>query len=193
MTLDWLAAYGSYALSFVATFGVAILIIAFGVIIGRILGKFSRNAVKKMNLNGNIRKSLGIKTRPEQLVEKFVKYFIIIIALITALIQIGIAISLMNFLLVIFGGVVLISFTLALRDFMPNFFAGLYIFSTKKVKKGDHIKFQDFEGIIQKIDFLDIHLKMDSKNVMLIPNSYLMKNLFIKIPSGSKGRKPRAK
>ena len=73
---------------------------------------------------------------------------------------------------------------------MPNIFAGLYLIGTKKIKKGDFIKFKDFDGKVTKIDLLDTYIAMDSKNTMMIPNSYLMKNVVIK---RSKGRKPRAK
>jgi len=173
-----------------ATFGSALLIIVTGILLGRILGKLTSKGVRKANLNGNLRKALGIKTKPQKLAENFVKYSIIGIAVVAALIQIGVAISIMNFILIIFGGILLISFTLALRDFMPNIFAGLYLIGTKKIKKGDFIKFKDFNGKVTKIDLLDTYLAMDSKNTMMIPNSYLMKNVVIK---HSKGRKPRAK
>ena len=178
------------SLYILATFGSALLIIVTGVLLGRILGKLASRTVKKANLNGNLRKALGIKTKPQKLAENFVKYSIIGVATIAAIIQVGVAISLMNFILIIFGGILLISFTLALRDFMPNIFAGLYLIGTKKIKKGDFIKFKDFDGKVTKIDLLDTYIAMDSKNTMMIPNSYLMKNVVIK---RSKSRKPRAK
>ena len=187
---DVLTLIYSVSIYILATFGSALLIIVTGVLLGRILGKLTNKAISKANLNGNLRKALGIKTKPQKLAENFIKYSIIGIAIVAALIQIGVAISIMNFILIIFGGVLLISFTLALRDFMPNIFAGLYLIGTKKIKKGDFIKFKDFEGKVTKIDLLDTYLAMDSKNTMMIPNSYLMKNVVIK---HSKGRKPRAK
>ena len=174
----------------VVTFGSAALIVITGLILGRILGKLTSRAIKSINLNGNLRRALGIKSKPEILAENIVKYLIIGIAIIAALIQIGVAISIMNFILVIIGGILLISFTLALRDFMPNIFAGLYLIATKKLKKGDSIRFKDFDGTVTKIDLLDTYIKMDSKNTMMIPNSYLMKNYIIK---HSKDRKRRAK
>ena len=61
---------------------------------------------------------------------------------------------------------------------------------TKKIKKGDSIRFKDFDGTVTKIDLLDTYIKMDSKNTMMIPNPYLMKNYIIK---HSKGHKQRAK
>ncbi len=178
------------SLYILATFGSALLIIITGILLGRILGKITGRAIGKANLNGNLRRALGIKSKPRKLAEKFVKYSVIGVAVIAALIQIGVAISIMNFILIIFGGILLISFTLALRDFMPNIFAGLYLIGTKKIKKGDFIKFKDFDGKVTKIDLLDTYIAMDSKNIMMIPNSYLMKNIVIK---HSKGRKPRAK
>ncbi|RZD31558.1 MAG: hypothetical protein CXT77_02120 [uncultured DHVE6 group euryarchaeote] len=178
------------SLYILATFGSALLIIITGVLLGRILGKLASRTIKKANLNGNLRKALKIKTKPQKIAENFVKYSIIGVAIIAAIIQVGVAISLMNFILIIFGGILLISFTLALRDFMPNIFAGLYLIGTKKIKKGDFIKFKDFDGKVIKIDLLDTYLAMDSKNTMMIPNSYLMKNVVIK---HLKDRKPQAK
>lgn len=71
---------------------------------------------------------------------------------------------------------------------MPNIFAGLYLIATKKLKKGDSIRFKDFDGTVTKIDLLDTYIKMDSKNTMMIPNSYLMKNYIIKHVTSRKRR-----
>ena len=172
------------------TFGLAGIIFIAGLFLGNVLGNLTKRLVRKINLNGNLKKTLGVDFDPENIAYKFVKYTIIIIATIAALIQIGIAISVMNFLLFVFAGIILISFSLALRDFVPNAVAGLYIISTKKLVKGEKIKFKDFDGTIKKINLLNTQLDMTSKNTMLIPNSYLIKNLIIKV---EKGRKPKAK
>jgi small-conductance mechanosensitive channel len=168
------------------TFGIAAVIFLSGIMLGNFLGKISKKIIRKMNLNGNLRKALGLKFKPEILVAKIVKYVVMGIASIAALIQIGIAISIMKFLLIIFGGILLISFTLALRDFLPNMFAGLYIISTKKIKVGDKIRFKEFDGSIKKVELLNTYLKMDSKNTMMIPNSFLIKNWIIKVETDRK-------
>lgn len=172
------------------TFGLAGIIFVAGLFLGNVLGNLTKKLVRRINLNGNLKKTLGVDFDPENIAYKFVKYTIIIIATIAALIQIGIAISIMNFLLFVFAGIILISFSLALRDFVPNAVAGLYIISTKKLVKGEKIKFKDFDGTIKKINLLNTQLDMTSKNTMLIPNSYLIKNLIIKV---GKGRKPKVK
>jgi len=168
------------------TFGLAGIIFISGIFLGNLFGNFTKKIVKRIKLNGNLKKTLGIGFDPEAIAYKFVKYTIILIAVIAALIQIGIAISVMNFLLFVFAGIILISFSLALRDFVPNMVAGLYIISTKKLEKGDKIKFKDFSGVIKKINLLNTQLEMNSRNTMLIPNSYLIKNLIIKVEMGRK-------
>ena len=76
------------ALYILATFGSALLIIVTGILLGRILGKIASRSIKKANLNGNLRKTLGIKTKPQKIAENFVKYSIIGVATIAALIPI---------------------------------------------------------------------------------------------------------
>lgn len=172
------------------TFGLAGIIFIMGIFLGNLFGNITKRIVKRINLNGNLKKALGIDFDPETVAYKFVKYSIILIAIIAALIQIGIAISVMNFLLFVFAGIILISFSLALRDFVPNIVAGFYLISTRKLEKGDKIKFKDFNGVIRNVNLLNTQLEMNSRNTMLIPNSYLIKNLIIKV---EKGRKLKAK
>ena len=172
------------------TFGLAGIIFIMGIFLGNVFGNLTKKLVRKINLNGNLKKTLGVSFDPEKIAYRIVKYSILLIATIAALIQIGIAISVMNFLLFVFAGIILISFSLALRDFVPNIMAGFYLISTRKLEKGDKIKFKDFNGIIKKVNLLNTQLEMNSRNTMLIPNSYLIKNLIIKV---EKGRKLKAK
>ena len=75
------------SLYILATFGSALLIIVTGVLLGRILGKLTSKAIRKANLNGNLRKALGIKTKPQKLAENFVKYSIIGVAVVARMIH----------------------------------------------------------------------------------------------------------
>ena len=68
------------------TFGLAGIIFISGIFLGNLFGNITKRIVKRINLNGNLKKTLGIDFDPENIAYKFVKYAIILIAIILVLI-----------------------------------------------------------------------------------------------------------
>jgi len=160
------------------SFGLALLIFLMGLILSNFLSNLAYKFVRKIKIP--IKKSIKTKKEPEDIIKKFVKTIIITIFTIMSLIQIGIAVSLMKFLLYIFSGILIISFGLSLRDFFPNGIAGIYIIYNKLIKTGDKIILDEIEGKVFEINLINTHLIMKTGNVLIIPNSYLVKNKLIK-------------
>ena len=69
---------------------------------------------------------------------------------------------------------------LSVRDFLPNFFAGMFAVKNKLVKKGDNIKIDGVEGKVDNIGITSIRIKTKKGDVVIIPNSHLVKSDLIK-------------
>ncbi len=160
------------------SFGLAFLIFLMGLILSNFLSTLAYKFVRKIKIP--IKKLIKTKKEPEEIVKKFVKTIIISIFTIMSLIQIGIAVSLMKFLLYIFSGILIVSFGLSLRDFFPNGIAGIYIIYKKLIKTGDKLTIDDIDGKVFEINLINTHLIMKTGNILIIPNSYIIKNKIIK-------------
>lgn len=63
---------------------------------------------------------------------------------------------------------------LALQDTLSNFFAGLQIIATKKVKPGDFVRLESGEdGYVSDIDWRHTSIRQLPNNVVLVPNATL--------------------
>lgn len=69
------------------------------------------------------------------------------------------------------GGLAL---ALALQDTLANFFAGLQLVATKKVKRGDYVRLETGdEGYVVDIDWRHTSIRQLPSNMILVPNSKL--------------------
>ena len=82
------------------SFGLAFLIFLMGLILSNFLSNLAYKFIRKIKIP--IKKLIKTTNEPEDIIKKFVKTIIITIFTIMSLIQIGIAVSLMKFLLYIF-------------------------------------------------------------------------------------------
>lgn len=63
---------------------------------------------------------------------------------------------------------------LALQDTLSNFFAGLQIIATKKVKPGDYVRLETGqEGYVTDVDWRHTSIRQLPSNMVLVPNSKL--------------------
>ena len=67
---------------------------------------------------------------------------------------------------------------LALQDTLSNFFAGLQIIATKKVKPGDFVRLETGEeGYINDIDWRHTSIRQLPSNMVLVPNAKLINSV----------------
>jgi small-conductance mechanosensitive channel len=67
---------------------------------------------------------------------------------------------------------------LALQDTLSNFFAGLQIIATKKVKPGDFVRLESGEeGYVEDIDWRHTSIRQLRNNMVLVPNSKLVNSV----------------
>jgi len=93
-------------------FSVAVLALIFGYAFGRAAGRFVKAGVADMKLNG-----LVDKHHLDVIAGSFTKYLIYIVSIVIALNQIGLALNVLNSILIILLVVVAVGLLLSIRDF----------------------------------------------------------------------------
>ena len=118
-------------------------------------------------------KSIGIPSA--KLVSSFVFYFIFIMAIITAVSQLGIGTEFIatNLSIIIGGGVMAfaLGYGIASKSTMSNFLASFY--SRERFKIGDRIKLEETEGEIVGMDSSSLTLS-SARGKVIIPLSKLI-------------------
>ena len=157
---------------------IAISILLIGFIIGKILKKLIKKLLHNIRLDQTLRKSMGIKVSLENIISITVSYSIFLISIILSLNQIGVTAFILNIIAASIILLITISIILALKDLVPNFFAGIKIAQKEIVKPGDIISFDKITAKVIEITLTEIKLESKSRDIIFIPNSLLLKKTF---------------
>jgi len=160
---------------------VAIIVLLIGFIIGKVASKFVQKFLKEVELNKILKKAAGIKVNSEEILAYFVQYFIYFLFIIMALNQLGLTTTVLNMLSGAIFLVIIISIFLGIKDFIPNFLAGIFIHSKGFIKVGDHIRVKTLEGKIIKINMVETRIETKEGDLIYLPNSMLTKQEVIKL------------
>ena len=68
------------------------------------------------------------------------------------------------------------TFLISIKDFIPNFIAGLVLYRKVDWEKGKEIKFNGVKGKIEKLGLLEIEIKSKKGEKIYVPNSLLTKS-----------------
>lgn len=110
------------------------------------------------------------------LISRLSTAFIIAIAAMIALSELGIEVTPLLASLGIAG----LAVALAFQDTLANFFAGIYITVDRPVRAGDYIKLDSGdEGYVQKIGWRNAMIRMLAGNMIIVPNSKLAQAIII--------------
>ena len=113
------------------------------------------------------------KDKVEELsLDDIIKYLGSIISFVAVLGVLGINLT----LLIPIAGALGIGAGFALQDLLKNLIAGLIILFGKIVKKGDYIKFENFEGYVKEINLRTTIIKTPSNEEVIVPNSMITEN-----------------
>ena len=109
-------------------------------------------------------------------VRRIAAAFIIAIAAMMALSELGIEVTPLLASLGIAG----LAVALAFQDTLANFFAGIYITVDRPVRPGDYVKLDSGdEGYVHKIGWRNAMIRMLSGNMIIVPNSKLAQAIII--------------
>jgi len=154
---------------------IAVLILLIGLIIGKLIGNLIRRALNEVQLDKYLRIATGFKLSLEKLLSSFVSYFIYFIAIIMSLNSLGLTTAILNMISAAIIIIIVVSFILAIKDFFPNFIAGIMIRTKKIFNEGDVIQIKEVRGRITSIGFLETKLLTPTKEEVIIPNSLFNK------------------
>jgi len=157
----------------------AVVIILLSLIIGRVLEHLIIKLLHELDTN-KILKQHGIRVPVEELLGVIVKYIVYILGIIFALNQLGLTRLILNIILFSFLLLILAFIILAVKDFIPNVIAGLYIRQKNKIKPDDFIKVNNTEGKVMAVDLIETKIKTKDNDTIFIPNSILIKSKIIK-------------
>jgi small conductance mechanosensitive channel len=159
---------------------VAVIILLLGFIIGRIGGRVVKRVLQEIDLDKNAKKA-GIKFSIENFSGSLSAYLIYFISIVAALNQFKVVTPV--FMILVVGLVIFLVITalLAVKDFVPNMFSGLYIFRTDFIKNGDKIRMKNLTGIVQEVTLTKTKIKTNSGDLVFIPNSVIVKKQIVKL------------
>ncbi len=157
----------------------ALILLLLGLLIGRIFGKLAKKVLHEFQVNKVLRES-GTKIPMEELIGSSVTYLTYFIAFIFALQQIGLTTTLFYIILTIFFLIVAIVFILALKDFIPNVFAGFFIHQRPLLNVGERVKVGEVEGKVKSIALIETQIITDAGDTIYIPNSLILKGMVVK-------------
>jgi small-conductance mechanosensitive channel len=157
----------------------AAIILLVGFIAGRLLGNLVINLLREVGIDRTAR-SAGIKISIEKLVGSIVTYGIYLTSILMALGMLGLDTFMLNLLA---GAVILVIFfstLLALKDFIPNMFAGFFLQRRNILREGDRVEIDGMDAKVLKTDFMEIKLQTKKGDTIFIPNSVILKKKLVR-------------
>lgn len=151
----------------------AVIILLIGFIIGRVLGKLAQRGLHELEVN-RILKKAGVDFGLEELLGQIAEYFIYFVAIVIALDQLGVTAFVLYAVAALVLVVLAIAFLLSIKDFVPNFIAGLRLNHRKMFKVGDTLTVGTVTGKVKNFGLLETTLQ-SGKDVIHLPNSILIK------------------
>jgi small conductance mechanosensitive channel len=159
-------------------FALIVVLIGFG--IARFVKKLIFHLLNEINFaglifNGN-KKPKNLNRKVANITEYIIYFFVIVIALN----QLGVT-SIILYLITAAVLILIILFiAFSIKDFIPNFFAGLSIKHKQMIKKGDFIEFKDSVGVVDEINLSEIKVRNKRGDIIIIPNGTLLNEGFTK-------------
>ncbi len=152
----------------------AVIILLIGLIIGKVLGKLTQRGLREVELN-RILKKAGIRFGMEEFIGHAITYLIYFIAVVVALDQLGVTALVLYIVVAAILVIIAIAFLLSMKDFIPNFMAGVRLNYKKSYSVGDIITVGSVSGRVKEVGLLETKLISRSGDIIHIPNSNIIR------------------
>ena len=153
------------------------VILLVGLIIGLVVKKILKKVLHEIELDKTVNR-LGKDYSLENKLSQMAAYIIYFLALIIFLNQLGIT----SIILYLVAGIILLllgaTFLLGVKDFIPNFIAGITIYRKGNLAVGKKLTVNKISGKIVKMGLLEIEVETRKKDRIFIPNVLLVKSKF---------------
>lgn len=164
---------------FFARFAVAFLVLLIGLILGRVLGRFLKKFLHEIELD-KIAKKAGIRFSLESVFSQVTTYIIYFFTVIWSLNELGLTTTILNMVSAAALVLIIISFLLAVKDFLPNMIAGFFIYQKGIIKVGDKVRIDKLEGRVSKISLVETEIATKKGDIIFVPNSSITKKEFVR-------------
>ncbi len=161
----------------------ALIILLVGVILGNLVGQLMRKLLNSFGINKLIRRT-GLGISLEEILSGVFRYIVYLVTIVLAMNQVGMTRTLVEGVCLAVALILIISICIALKDFVPNLIAGLYLLHGNTVKVGDSVEFDNTKGKVIAIHIMDSRLETGKKEFLVVPNSTMLKKL-IKVKKSS--------
>ncbi|PIN81989.1 hypothetical protein COV11_00300 [Candidatus Woesearchaeota archaeon CG10_big_fil_rev_8_21_14_0_10_30_7] len=158
----------------------AVLIVLIGFMIGKVIRRVTQRFLHEAELD-KLMSKLDFKSSVEEFLSRTLEYLVYFVTIVIAIDKLGLTITI---LYILSGAVLLffiVAFFLGIKDFFPNFIAGLVLMKNGKIKPGQTIKVGDVEGKVLSVDFVETKVKTKKGDLIYVPNSLLYRqNVVVK-------------
>lgn len=158
---------------------VIVLLIAF--LIARFLRNLSARVLRELKTNKILKENFGLRAPIEEIISQGIFYIVLLVGIIMALNQLGLSTAILYMILIVMLLVIISFIVLAFKDFIPNVFASFWIHQRKMIEKGDYIEVKDIAGKVVEINLTETKIETKDKEIVLFPNSLLLKEKIKKI------------
>lgn len=172
--------YSTLALDLFKNLLIAVVTLLIGFVIGKILGKLAERILKEIEIDKSLKK-LGIRISIAELIGLLISYFLYAVAIVSALNQLKVTEAILSVIQAALVIVLVVSLILGIKDFIPNFFAGLFMASNGLISKGDYIKIRNAEGRVVKRGLVETIIENYKGEILYVPNAILVKQEIVKI------------
>jgi small-conductance mechanosensitive channel len=162
------------AQGWVNTIASAVIVLLIGFIIGKVCSRLAQRGLHELELN-NILGKAGIKFGMEEFLGHLIEYLIYFIAIVIALDQLGVTAIVLYIVIAAILIVLAIAFLLSMKDFIPNFIAGIRLGHKKLFAVGDTITIGSVSGKVKEIGLLETKLESKNKDIIHVPNANIMR------------------
>ena len=154
---------------------IALIMLLTGFIAGRLVGRIVGRLLHEIEVDRTLEKR-GWTMPIEESAATLVSYLIYFGAILVAINHIGLT---QVFLYMITGGAVLlvvVGTLLGIKDFIPNFIAGIFMYRKQMYRVGQSVIIKNVEGNVRQINIIETQIDTKEGDRIFIPNSLLIKS-----------------
>ena len=158
---------------------VAAILLLVGVIIAQLAERLVHYILKQLEVNKILVKA-GLPFALDETLAHLVKYALYFVTFVITLNQINLTTQVFDVLAFAVIVFVVVSIFLGLKDFVPNYWAGIWLRRKNVYKVGDVIVVNDIQGEVRKFDVLKTTVKTKDGDTIHLPSSLLLQSQITK-------------
>ena len=163
----------------------AVLTLVFGLLFSRFFTSFLADLLKTERMKKFLSR-WNVQEHEVDFITMLLRYLLYVITCLLAIAQFTFGAAFMQVFAVIFVVVLFLIIVYAMKEFLPNTAAGLYINRNELIKEGDEIFVDEFKGKVSRIDMLSTTLVTEDGRTVIIPNSIITRRKIIKSAAAEK-------